>query len=280
MSSYSSNLRIELITTGTQAGTWGTTTNDNLSTVLEQAIAGNVSITTSASSQALTYLNGPTSTSSANQSVRAILTLNTSTGANFAVYAPPVSKLYTVKNASTYTATIYNSTVIGNTTAAGTGVSIPAGATVTIWSDGTNFAQQNTYLNSPTFVTPTLGTPASGALTNCTDFPVGSLGGLGVGVGAFLATPSSANLAAAVSDETGTGSLVFASSPTLTTPTIAGATMTNDLSLGANKLTTTNFKIYESGSKLIIANGSTVILSISSTGAVIAGGTVTGVGTP
>jgi hypothetical protein len=43
----------------------------------------------------------------------------------------------------------------------------------------------------------------------------------GTGVATFLATPSSANLAAAVTDETGTGSLVFASSPTLTTPTIA-----------------------------------------------------------
>ena len=125
MSTYSSNLRIELITTGTQAGTWGTTTNDNLSTVLEAAIAGSVSVTTASANEALTYLNGPSSTSSANTSVRAILTLNTSTGANFAVYAPPVSKLYIIKNSSSYTATIYNSTVIGNTTAAGTGVAIP-----------------------------------------------------------------------------------------------------------------------------------------------------------
>ena len=38
MSTYSSNLRIELITTGTQAGTWGTTTNDNFSTILEAEI--------------------------------------------------------------------------------------------------------------------------------------------------------------------------------------------------------------------------------------------------
>ena len=162
MSTYSSNLRIELITTGTQAGTWGTTTNDNLSTVLEQAVAGNVAVTTVASSQALTYLNGPTSTASANQSVRAILTLNTTTGADFAVYAPPVSKQYTIYNASSYTVTIYNSTVIGNTTAAGTGVAIPTGKTVTVWSDGTNFAQQNTYLNAPALVSPAMsGTPTA-----------------------------------------------------------------------------------------------------------------------
>lgn len=146
MSTYSSNLRIELITTGTQAGTWGNTTNDNYQYVLEQAIAGSISVTTSSANQALTYSNGPTSTAANNQSVRAILTLDTSTGANFAVYAPPSSKLYTIKNASSYTATIYNSTVIGNTTAAGTGVAIPAGKTVSLYTDGTNFYSQNNYL--------------------------------------------------------------------------------------------------------------------------------------
>ncbi len=166
MSTYSSNLRIELITTGTQAGTWGTTTNDNLSTVLEAAVAGSVSVTTVAANEALTYLNGPSTTASANAAVRAILTLDTSTGANFAVYAPPVSKLYIIKNASSYTATIYNSTVIGNTTAAGTGVAIPSGKTIAVWSDGTNFVQQVTYLISPELAgTPVAPTASAGTNT-------------------------------------------------------------------------------------------------------------------
>ena len=165
MSTYSSNLRIELITTGTQAGTWGDTTNSNLSTVLEAAIAGSVSVTTASASEALTYLNGPSSTAADNTSVRAILTLNTSAGANFAVYAPPVSKLYIIKNASSYTATIYNSTVIGNTTAAGDGVTIPAGKTMAVWSDGTNFYVQTAYLSSPEVATPTI---TGGTLTSST----------------------------------------------------------------------------------------------------------------
>ncbi len=166
MSTYSSNLRIELITTGTQAGTWGTTTNDNLSTVLEAAVAGSVSVTTASANEALTYLNGPSTTASANAAVRAILTLDTSTGANFAVYAPPVSKLYIIKNASSYTATIYNSTVIGNTTAAGTGVAIPSGKTIAVWSDGTNFVQQVTYLISPELAgTPVAPTASAGTNT-------------------------------------------------------------------------------------------------------------------
>jgi len=166
MSTYSSNLRIELITTGTQAGTWGTTTNDNLSTVLEAAIAGSVSVTTASANEALTYLNGPSTTAAANAAVRAILTLNTSAAANFAVYAPPVSKLYIIKNASSYTATIYNSTVIGNTTAAGTGVAIPSGKTIAVWSDGTNFVQQVTYLISPELAgTPVAPTASAGTNT-------------------------------------------------------------------------------------------------------------------
>ena len=167
MSTYSSNLRIELITTGTQAGTWGTTTNDNYQYVLEQAITGSVSVSVTSANQALTYLNGPTATASANQSIRAILTLSTTTGANFSVYAPPVSKQYTIYNSSAKTATIYNSTVIGNTTAAGVGVAIPSGQVMTVWSDGTNFYQQNTALISPALSgTPTA--PTAGAGTNTT----------------------------------------------------------------------------------------------------------------
>jgi hypothetical protein len=75
--------------------------------------------------------------------------------------------------------------------------------------------------NSPTLVTPALGTPASGVATNLTGLPISTgVSGLGTGVATFLGTPSSANLLAAVTDETGTGSLVFATSPTLVTPAL------------------------------------------------------------
>ena len=81
------------------------------------------------------------------------------------------------------------------------------------------------FATSPTFVTPLLGTPTSGTLTNCTGLPISTgVSGLATGVATFLATPSSANLAAAITDETGTGALVFAGSPTfttqITTPTV------------------------------------------------------------
>src|SRR3990167_2590434 len=79
-----------------------------------------------------------------------------------------------------------------------------------------------------TLVAPVLGTPTSGTLTNCTGLPVSTgISGLGTNVATFLATPSSANLIAAVTDETGTGALVFANTPTLVTPALGAATATS-----------------------------------------------------
>jgi hypothetical protein len=84
------------------------------------------------------------------------------------------------------------------------------------------------FATSPTLVTPVLGTPSSGTLTNCTGLPISSgVSGLGANVATFLGTPSSSNLASAVTDETGSGALVFATSPTLVTPTLGAASATS-----------------------------------------------------
>jgi hypothetical protein len=79
---------------------------------------------------------------------------------------------------------------------------------------------------NPTLTTPILGTPQSGTLTNCTGLPVATgVSGLGSGIASFLAAPSSANLKSAVTDETGSGALVFGTSPTIATPTLTSPTM-------------------------------------------------------
>jgi hypothetical protein len=111
---------------------------------------------------------------------------------------------------------------------------------------------------SAVLVTPNLGTPSAGTLTNCTGLPITTgVSGLASGVATFLATPSSANLAAAVTDETGTGALVFATSPTLVTPTLGVATATT-----VNKVTIT---APATGSTLTIADAKTLTVSNSIT---------------
>lgn len=138
---FSDNLRLTLIATGAEAGTWGTTTNTNLGTILEDSIAGYITVSVTSANQAFTAVDG-----AADQARNALIRLTTTTTANFSVYAVPYSKAYVIYNDTAYTATIYNSTVSGNTTAAGTGVTVPAGKIMTVWSNGTNFYVQNSHL--------------------------------------------------------------------------------------------------------------------------------------
>jgi len=84
------------------------------------------------------------------------------------------------------------------------------------------------FATNPTLITPILGVPTSGTLTNCTGLPIATgVSGLAANIATFLTTPSSANLAAALTDETGTGAAVFANTPTLVTPVIGAATGTS-----------------------------------------------------
>ena len=146
-STYSPDLRIELIANGEKTGTWGTITNDNLGVIIEDAISGLASVSITSANQALTAQNG-----AADQSRCAAVSLTTTTGAPFNVYVPPVTKLYVIQNASSFTATIYASTVLGNTTAAGSGTAIPAGRSVLVRCDGTNvFDQFNHVVNNMSF---------------------------------------------------------------------------------------------------------------------------------
>lgn len=145
-----------------------------------------------------------------------------------------------------------------------------AGADALIFEQGsvTKQISVNNMFSDRTLVAPALGTPASGVLTNCTGLPIATgVSGLGASVATFLATPSSANLAAAVTGETGTGALVFATSPSLVTPNVGVATATsiNRVAITAPATSAT----------ITIANGKTLTASNSITLAGVDGKTLT-----
>lgn len=238
-STYSTNLKIELIGTGEQAGTWGTTTNTNLGTALEQAIVGKADVTMSSTTVTLTLTN-----SNAAQDARAIyLNLTGSPGGAADLVVPAVEKPYIVKNGSDQVVTVK---VTGQT-----GVAVPVGKTMWLYNNGTDVT--NAIDNLPSGATvggvaigTTSGTvtsvAVSGGTTGLTTSggPITSSGTItlagtlavanggtgitsfGTGVATFLGTPSSANLLAALTDETGTGVAVFGTNPTLTGATMAG----------------------------------------------------------
>lgn len=145
-STYSPDLRIELIGTGDQAGNWGSTTNTNLGTLIENAIVGVAAVSVVATPQALTAANGL-----ADQARQATLVLTTTTTANFSVLAPPTPKQYVVYNNTAYVATLGNATAVNGTTpTGGATVTVAAGKIASLWTDGTNFFGQNTVAGDAT----------------------------------------------------------------------------------------------------------------------------------
>ncbi len=126
---YSNNLRLNLIGTGDQAGVWGNTTNTNLGTLLDAAIAGVTSVAVTSTSQALTAFNG-----AADQSRQAVVVLTGTPGAAASVYIPPATKTYIIKNSTNQIVTIVVSTALNGTTpTGGASVAIPIGKTTLVY---------------------------------------------------------------------------------------------------------------------------------------------------
>jgi len=166
-STYSTSLRLQLMGTGDQSGTWGTTTNQNLGTLLEQAITGYQSISINGlTSYSLTSLNGVT-----DQSRNAVLSFTGTLPGVCTVTAPAVQKTYIINNA---TSGGYGITI--NTTSSGAGVTVPAGQTYIVYSDSTNFYFASNFNSSAVNITggtidnTTIGsiTPTAGSFTTLT----------------------------------------------------------------------------------------------------------------
>jgi hypothetical protein len=129
-STYSPNLRLELIGTGEQQGTWGSTTNTNLGTLLEEAIGGYVSVAvTDGADTTLTTNNG-----SADQSRNMTINLTGALTAARNVICPAIEKMYIVKNATT------GGFAVTFKVSGQTGVSIPNGSTYILYVNGTDAA--------------------------------------------------------------------------------------------------------------------------------------------
>lgn len=219
MASTYSKLKIELIGDGEQAGQWGVTTNNNLGSStagvyrgLEQAIVGMATLETAdftSNVYTLSYDND-----NAAQDFRAlVLNITATLSAAGTVNVPAIQKPYIVMNNSVggYAVTVKVSGL--------TGVSVPNGKTMWVYNNGTDVVDAVTHLSS---LTLSSALPVASGGTGITSF--------GTGVATWLGTPSSANLRSAVTDETGSGSLVFATSPTLVTPllgTPTSGTLTN-----------------------------------------------------
>ena len=187
MSTYS-NLAVELIGTGEQSGTWGTTTNVNLGTALEEAIVGTTTIAVTASDLTLSLAVSDNGT----QPVRHLrLNLTGSSGGASNLIIPTTAaggantfqKNYIINNAS--------NTAITVKTASGTGALVPAGKSACVYADGTNVDYAIDYLsgsvlssdvdiNGGTIDGTTIGaaTPSTGSFTTLA--ASGAVSGAGV----------------------------------------------------------------------------------------------------
>jgi hypothetical protein len=236
MSTYSTNLKLELITTGQQAGTWGDTTNTNVGTLLEQAISGYV--TQSVATGTDTTITIPNGASGVARNM--FIELTGTGGASTNLIVPANKKLYFIYNNASGAVTVKVTGLIG--------VSVPANAKMILVSDGTDIVNATNYVSSltlgaalavtsggtgvttstgsganvlatsPTLVTPILGTPTSGNLANCT-FPTLNQNTTGTAAG-LSATLAVASGGTGVTTSTGSGANVLSTSPTLVTPVL------------------------------------------------------------
>jgi hypothetical protein len=248
VATYLNNLRLKEITTGDEDGTWGTSTNTNLELITDGFSYGTKEIAADANET----FTMPDATADATRSLYLKFTSAVSLTATREITLGPntVSKTWIIENATT------GSQIITIKQGSGATVDVANGSKVMVVTDGAGAGAAVLNAN-PTEVGGTVtSVDVSGGTTGLTTSggPVtgsgtitlaGTLavanGGTGItsfgaGVATFLGTPSSANLATAVTDETGSGALVFATGPTITGMTLAGAVTGADQTVSAVNL--------------------------------------------
>jgi hypothetical protein len=224
MAATTGQLGLVTPTQGTLSGTWGDTVNYGITEYVNIAIAGTLSFS---GDGAITLANTTGDASASNigsttAQYMVIRVTGTQTVAKV-ITGPSYSKLYMVDHAGATSAVTFKA-------AGQTGVSIAVGEKCFVYYNGTDYVKVassvadgvTTIDFGPTGLTP--ATATSGAVTVAGTLAVANGGtgitSFGAGVATFLGTPSSANLAAAVTGETGTGALVFGTDAALTNPTV------------------------------------------------------------
>jgi len=220
MASTYSPLKIELIGTGDQSGTWGATTNTNLGTALEEAITGSADVTFSSGNVTLTLTDVNTTQTARN--LRLNLT-GTTGGARQLILGSgcQIEKLYLVNNGCADAITVKNTS--------GTGIAVPAGQSMFVYNNGTNVVDAITYLSS--LATPS-ATITGGTIAGITQLDVAGTSAAGANLKLYEDTDNGTNFVSLKAADT------IASNVTFTLPAADG---TNGQALITNGSGTLSF---------------------------------------
>jgi hypothetical protein len=226
MASTYSPLKIELIGTGDQSGTWGATTNTNLGTALEEAITGSADVTFSSGNVTLTLTDVNTTQTARN--LRLNLT-GTTGGARDLILGSgcQIEKLYLVNNGCADAITVKNTT--------GTGIAVPAGKSMFVFNNGTNVVDATTYLTSLTTPSATI---TGGTIAGITQLDVAGTSAAGANLKLYEDTDNGTNYVSLKAADT------IASNVTFTLPAADG---TNGQVLQTNGSGTLSFTTPSSG---------------------------------
>jgi hypothetical protein len=219
MASTYSSLKIQLMGTGENSGTWGTITNTNLGTALEEAIVGSANVNFSSADVTLTLTDS--NSSQAARNLRLNLTGSVAAPQNLIV--PAIEKIYIINNGLTQTITVKNAT--------GNGISVPAGKTEYVYNNGTDVVEAINHLTSLTLDTA-LPISSGGTGTNSTTYAnlqsnvSGVLPVANGGTGSNSATFSGANITSLNASALASGTVPDARFPA-TLPATSGANLTS-----------------------------------------------------